>query len=313
MRIINCQGVSKNYKDKKALDNVTFSIGGTGCVGFLGPNGAGKTTVLRILAGLASPTSGKVEVIGYEARKDIKKIRKELGYCPQTPKFYNYMTGEEWMEWVGSMFNLDKQTIKTRSEELLKTCGVWEARKRKIGEYSGGMKQRLGIAQALINNPKLLILDEPVSALDPQGRYDVLNIIEDLKDKITIFMSTHIIDDISRVADKIIIINKGAVILSGSMDEIVKKYAEKTIEFTIESEDKNVVNLLKNKAWVSRVEVEGNKFKISTNHLEMARIEFLKLVVNEQLCLTSYQVSGMTLENIFLKVVGINDKITNVK
>jgi ABC-2 type transport system ATP-binding protein len=313
MRIINCEGVSKNYKDKKALDNVTFSIDGTGCVGFLGPNGAGKTTIIRILAGLASPTTGKVEVVGYDVSKDIKNIRKELGYCPQTPKFYNYMTGEEWMEWVGSMFNLDRRTIKTRSEELLKTCGIWEERKRKIGGYSGGMKQRLAIAQALINNPKLLILDEPVSALDPQGRYDVLNIIENLKDKITIFISTHIIDDIARVADKIIIINKGTVILSGSMDEIVKKYADKIIEFTIESEDKNVVNLLKNKTWVSKVEVEGSKFKISTNQLEKARTEFLKLVVNEQLSLTSYQVSGMTLENIFLKVVGINDKITDVK
>ncbi|MCM1989932.1 ABC transporter ATP-binding protein [Oceanirhabdus seepicola] len=304
MKIINCEGLSKKYKDKKALEDITFSIEGTGCIGFLGANGAGKTTTMRILTGLAAPTSGKVEVVGYDVSKDINKIRKELGYCPQTPKFYNYMTGQEWMNWVGSMFDLDKETIKKRNEELLKMCGIWEARNRKIGGYSGGMRQRLAIAQALINNPKLLILDEPVSALDPMGRYDVLKLIGKLKNKMTIFMSTHIIDDIARVADKIVIIDKGSVILSDSMNEIMKKYAKQIIEFSIEPTDKNIVKILNNKSWVSKIDVDGSKFKITTNQFEIARTQLLQLIIDEKLSLISYGVSGTSLENVFLKVVG---------
>lgn len=312
MKIINCEGLSKVYKDKVALKDVSFSIEGTGCVGFLGANGAGKTTTLRILAGLAKPTSGKVEVVGYNVNSNSKNIRKLIGYCPQIPAFYDYMTATEWMYWVGGMFHLDKETIKRKNEELLKMCGIWDAKDRKIGGFSGGMKQRLAIAQALINDPKLLILDEPVSALDPMGRYDVLKLIENLKDKMTIFISTHIIDDISRVADRVVIIDKGSIIISESMDDLLEKYAKNILEISISSTEKDVKSILSKKAYIDNVEWDGNKYKVTTYKKEEASKEILKMIVDEDLILTSYEECNISLEDIFLKVVGNDYDKSNV-
>ena len=312
MKVINCEGLSKIYKEKIALKNVSFSVEGTGCIGFLGKNGAGKTTTIKILAGLSKATSGKVEVVGYDVSKYSKKIRKVIGYCPQMPMFYDYMTALEWMYWVGSMFKLDKKTIENKSEELLKKCGIWEERNRKIGEYSGGMKQRLAIAQALINNPKLLILDEPVSALDPIGRYDVLKLIEELKSNMTIFISTHIIDDIARVADEVVIIDKGSVVIADSMESLLQKYAKNVIEFSIEQTDKNIKDILAKRPYIYNVEWDGIRYKVSTDKKEEASKEILKMIIDENLNLLSYNEGNISLEDIFLKVVSSNYDESNV-
>lgn len=303
MKIINCDGLSKVYKDKVALKDISFSIEGTGCVGFLGANGAGKTTTIRILAGLAKPTSGKVEVVGYDVNSNSKEIRKVIGYCPQTPSFYDYMTGKEWMYWVGGMFDLDKKTIENKSEELLKMCGIWEAKDRKIGGYSGGMKQRLAIAQALINEPKLLILDEPVSALDPMGRYDVLKLIDSLKHKMTIFISTHIIDDISRVADRVVIVDKGSIVISDSMESLLSTYAKDILEISVNQTEKDVKSILAKQTHIFSVEFDGAKYKITTDNKEEASKEILEMIIDEKLTLTSYEEGSISLEDIFLKVV----------
>lgn len=312
MKVINCEGLSKIYKEKIALKDVSFSVEGTGCIGFLGKNGAGKTTTIRILAGLAKATSGKVEVVGYDVSKYSKKIREVIGYCAQMPMFYDYMTALEWMYWVGSMFKLDKKNVENKSEELLKKCGIWEERNRKIGEYSSGMKQRLAIAQALINNPKLLILDEPVSALDPIGRYDVLKLIEELKSKMTIFISTHIIDDIARVADEVVIIDKGSVVIADSMQSLLQKYAKNIIEFSIEQTDKNIKDILAKKPYIYNVEWDGVRYKVSTDKKEEASKEILKMIIDENLKLLSYNEGNISLEDIFLKVVSNNYDKSNV-
>lgn len=312
MKVINCEGLSKIYKEKIALKDVSFSVEGIGCIGFLGKNGAGKTTTIRILAGLAKATSGKVEVVGYDVSKYSKKIREVIGYCPQMPMFYDYMTALEWMYWGGSMFKLDKKNVENKSEELLKKCGIWEERNRKIGEYSSGMKQRLAIAQALINNPKLLILDEPVSALDPIGRYDVLKLIEELKSKMTIFISTHIIDDIARVADEVVIIDKGSVVIADSMQSLLQKYAKNIIEFSIEQTDKNIKDILAKKPYIYNVEWDGVRYKVSTDKKEEASKEILKMIIDENLKLLSYNEGNISLEDIFLKVVSNNYDKSNV-
>lgn len=303
MSIISCNNLTKNYGSVKSLSNISFEIEGTGCIGFLGPNGSGKTTTIRILTGLAKKTAGEVKVLGYDVDKDIIKIKENIGYCPQTPTFYNYMTAMEWMYWVGDMYKLSKKEVEKRADEVLDLCGILEYKKRKIGGFSGGMKQRLAIAQALINNPKLLILDEPVSALDPMGRHDILNIIEKLKSKMTIFMSTHILDDIEKIADKIVIINKGETIISDDMSSIKTKYLEPLLNFTITSDAVDLTEILEHQSWVKKVEKEGRSYKVNSNNFDLASKEILKIFNDNNVQLESYELGKSSLEDIFLKVV----------
>lgn len=303
MSILICDKLAKTFGDVQSLKDVSFTIEGNGCVGFLGANGAGKTTTIRIITGLAKPSSGSVTVVGYDVVKDSLSIRKEIGYCPQAPAFYNDMTAEQWMHWVGRIFKLGKKEIAARSEELLKLCGIWDARHRAIGGFSGGMKQRLGIAQALINKPKLLVLDEPVSALDPMGRYDVLMLIEKLKNDMTIFMSTHILDDVERVADHIVIIDKGTVLLSQQMDELKRGYKESMIHLTIEPTTVDLAGILQTDPVFTKVHQEGNNFTIECEDIGAANAKLPQLLVNHGIRFTNYQVAEANLEQIFMKVV----------
>lgn len=303
MRVIECESLTKEYKDHKALKDVSFTIDGIGCVGFLGGNGAGKTTTIRILTGLAAPTAGKVKVVGYDVVTERNKVTSEVGYCPQIPAFYNYMTATEWMHWVGKLYGLDKRTVEERTDELLELCGISEARNRPIGGYSGGMKQRLGIAQALIHNPKLLVLDEPVSALDPMGRHDVLLLIEKLKRHMTVFMSTHILDDIERIADHIIIIKDGTVLLSSSLEELRASHVEPIIEFKLDQEDIDLTVVLDGLAWIREWTREGGTYKVFASDLETAKASLPHILLESGGSLAYYRLSTLSLQDIFLKVV----------
>jgi ABC-2 type transport system ATP-binding protein len=303
LRVIECEGLTKEYKEHKALKNVTFSVDGIGCVGFLGGNGAGKTTTIRILTGLAAPTGGKVRVVGYDVVTDRNKVTSEVGYCPQIPAFYNYMTATEWMHWVGRLYGLDKHTITQRTDELLELCGINEARNRPISGYSGGMKQRLGIAQALIHNPKLLVLDEPVSALDPMGRYDVLLLIEKLKQHMTVFMSTHILDDIERIADHIVIIKDGTVVLSTSLDQLRADHVEPLIEFKLDQQDIDLTDVLNGLTWIREWKLDAGIYKVLTDDMEKAKALLPHILLESGGTLEYYRLSASTLEDIFLKVV----------
>ncbi|MGL4773001.1 MAG: ATP-binding cassette domain-containing protein [Clostridium sp.] len=303
MDIISCKNLNKKYKNFESLKDISFTVKNKGCIGFLGPNGAGKTTTIRILTGLAKATSGEVKINGFDVNKDMDKIQMEIGYCPQAPVFYNYMTAMEWMLWVSKSFNIPKNEATERAIKLLKLCGIYDAKDREIGGFSGGMKQRLGIAQALINNPKLLILDEPVSALDPQGRYDVLSIIESLKNEMTIFMSTHILEDIERVADELVIINHGVVILNGTLEEIRHNYTEPIIEITLNNPNLTFTDRLNKEAYITKVDLIGNDYKIYTNNYKLATTNLLKILVECNASVKSYNLGSSNLEEIFLKVV----------
>ncbi|MGM0757574.1 MAG: ATP-binding cassette domain-containing protein [Bacillota bacterium] len=303
MNMLECHGLTKLYGRHEILKNVSFSVGGVGCVGFLGANGAGKTTTIRILTGLARPTSGVVKVAGLDVTKDMNEISHVIGYCPQQPAFYQDMTGQEWMHWVGGLFQLEKKVIRSKTEELLKLCRIDEAKDRAIGSYSGGMKQRLAIAQALINSPKVLILDEPVSALDPMGRKDVLTLIERLKHEMLIFMSTHILDDIERVADHIIMINSGEIEMSSSMKQIKEDYIQPVIEFQLEKQNAELVALLKERDWVEECIDTGEAYQVRVKDQRTALKELPALITEAGGVLLNYRLSNLTLEDIFLKVV----------
>ncbi|GBF72573.1 ABC transporter ATP-binding protein [Paenibacillus sp. 598K] len=259
--------------------------------------------MIRILTGLAKPSSGQARVLGHDVSKETVHIRRKIGYCPQAPAFYSYLTGQQWMEWAGSIFKLDKTEAKRRTEQLLELCGIADARHRTIGGYSGGMKQRLAIAQALIHNPQLLILDEPVSALDPIGRYEVLQLIEQIKSEMTVFMSTHILDDVERVADHIVIIDDGSIILSASLAELQAEYIDPVVHFTVRADGLDVPALLSEQPWIATVHREGQSYKVTAPDSEALKRLLPRLLLDAGCILTSYTIGQSSLEEVYLKVV----------
>lgn len=301
--MIHCENVTKSYKGFQALKGISFSIEGPGCFGFIGSNGSGKTTAIRIMAGLAKATSGRILIEGYDVEKEPEKVAKLIGYLPQNPSFYDYMTGEEWMMFSGKLFGLPKNDIKIRTERLLKRCGIWEARKRKIGGYSGGMKQRLGLAQALINEPKLLLLDEPVSALDPIGRHQVLELIEELKQDHMIFMSSHILDDVEKTADHILILHKGQLRLSSPKQSLMRKYSGTAITFQLLAPNERIVQAVSREEWAERIDGSASSYRVVVNDLEMAKVELPSIIQKQAGIITDYRIEALSLQDIFFKVV----------
>ena len=301
--MIRCEKLTKSYQGFPALKGISFSIDGPGCYGFIGSNGSGKTTAIRIMAGLAKATSGRIQIEGYDVERDQKNIAKLIGYLPQNPAYYDYMTGEEWMMLSGRLFGLSKTEIKLRTERLLKRCGIWEARKRKIGGYSGGMKQRLGLAQALINEPKLLLLDEPVSALDPIGRQQVLELIEELKRDHMIFMSSHILDDVEKTADHILILHKGELLLSSAKQDLLKEYSGSAITFQLLAPNQTIVEAVTSQTWAERIEASNTSYRVVVNDLEKAKAQLPLIIQEEAGVITDYRIEALSLQDIFFKVV----------
>lgn len=301
--MIYCKDLVKVYKSTIAVNGIHLDIKESGCFGFLGRNGAGKTTTLRILAGLAKPTSGEVKVAGIDVVKEKDKIANLIGYIPQHPAFFDYMTGKQWMDWVGELFGLSKERIAERTETLLTQCGIWDARNRQIGGYSGGMKQRLAIAQALVNKPKVLILDEPVSALDPVGRHEVLQMISNLKSQMTIFMSSHILEDVEKVADHITIIEKGEIIIAASIEELKEKYSNPILSFEVLESNSNLIEILQKQDWIVTVSEKFNTYKVIVNDIEMGRKKLPKLITDSGMTLLKYQMEMASLEDIYLRLV----------
>ncbi len=227
MSLIKISGLKKSFKETEVIKGIDFKLEKGKCTALLGPNGAGKTTTLRMLSGLMEPTGGSITFADAKKSGDIRHL---IGYLPQFPVFYEWMTGLEFLVYVGKLAGLSQKEARTRSEELLQLVGIAEAKSRRIGKYSGGMKQRLGIAQALIHRPQLVMLDEPVSALDPIGRREVLELLEGLKKETTILFSTHILNDAEEVCDEILFLHNGEIVESGTMDELRERYQQAKID-----------------------------------------------------------------------------------
>jgi ABC-2 type transport system ATP-binding protein len=302
--MIAVEDLTKRYGEFQALKGISFHVEEGGCVGFLGPNGAGKTTTIRILTGLAKPTSGRATVDGLDAVTRRDQVRSRIGYLAQTPAFYNYMTGEDFLIWTADIFGIDRKTARIRSEELLKGLGIWDARRRTIGGYSGGMKQRLGFAQALINKPKLVFLDEPVSALDPVGRHEILNFIEQLKGQTTVFMCTHVLSDVERVCDRVIIARGGQVVVESSMVDLRQQHAAPVFTIEIDGKDRNITADLQSLPYVSAVRKEGLVYTVSASDVAIARSRLPEAIIQTGATLIKYGVEAPSLEEIFLQVVG---------
>lgn len=216
--------VNKSFGNKQILKDLTFSVCENTIYGFIGENGAGKTTTMKLILGLLRADSGEFFVNGEKVCYGQNRTNRYIGYLPDVPAFYGYMTPGEYLTFCGEIAGMPKEQIQEKTEELLKLVGLSDVKKR-IHGFSRGMKQRLGIAQALLHEPKLLICDEPTSALDPAGRKEILDILLAVKEKTTVIFSTHILSDVERICDEIGFLHEGKIALSGTMDEI-KKLAE---------------------------------------------------------------------------------------
>ncbi len=224
--------LTKQYKNKIAVDRISFSLT-EGVYGLLGANGAGKTTLMRMLCGILSPTSGEVKFNGIDVTKE--EYRDVLGYLPQEFGYYPEFTAMEFLCYMASLKGLTKHRAKEKSEQLLELVSLSEMKKKKIKTFSGGMKQRLGIAQAMLNNPKILILDEPTAGLDPKERVRFRNLISKLGADRIVLLSTHIVSDIENIAGAILIMKEGQIIHKGSFKEIIKVIEGKVFECIVDS------------------------------------------------------------------------------
>lgn len=230
MHAIEITNLDKVYRGKKgarveALTSLSLQIGQGEIFGFLGPNGAGKSTTIKLLMGLIRPTGGAARIMGEGV--DSCAARRDVGYLPENPSFYDYLTAEEYLRFVGKSFGMKAETIARQTEEILRLLELWDARKRPVRGYSKGMVQRLGLAQALIHDPQVYILDEPMSGLDPIGRALVKEIIRDLRQRgKTIFFSTHITADVEAVCDRVGVINKGKLQVVDQVSAILQRGVE---------------------------------------------------------------------------------------
>ncbi len=298
-KLITVEGLSKRYGKDVAVDDLSFQIQKGSCTALLGPNGAGKTTTLKMLAGLLSPSSGKIE---FEEMSE-GDLRKYIGYLPQYPVFYNWMSASEFLTYVARLAFLSKKEAVVRTNELLELVGLEDARDRRIGNFSGGMKQRLGIAQAMIHSPKLVMLDEPVSALDPVGRRDVIDMLEELKKQTTILFSTHVLSDAEEVCDDILIIRGGKMALSGSLQELRERYQKDVITVQVKGDGGAWVKKLESYDWVLDVTLEGGLMTLVVDEVESAREKILREIVDLSIPVVSFSVGQSSLEELFMKVV----------
>ena len=304
---IRCQDLCKSYGEVEALKDLNLSIPSGSIFGFLGRNGAGKTTTIRLLTGLAHPSSGSAWVAGVETTNGQSNAREKFGYLPQHPAFYGWMTPVEYLDYICGLFNLPSEKCKKRIPEMLSLVQLEKAAKRHISGFSGGMIQRLGIAQALIHEPPVLFLDEPASALDPAGRYELLDMIDSLRGRVTVFLSSHILADVERICDLVGIIHEGRLLFVSERRELFERYAVNAVLLEFDPLSRQKIEafsrLLEGLPWVSLVQPEGVlSLRISVKETNLAKESLLPLLVEQGLVLEAYRWVKPTLEEIFLQV-----------
>ena len=302
---IELRGLTKRFGDAIALDGVDLVVRPGMVFGFLGRNGAGKTTTLRILSGLARPTAGTAHVLGHDVERATDAIRARIGFLPDVPGFYPWMTAREYLEFAGRLFGLDKATLDARATALLEMAGLASVTTR-VGGFSRGMKQRLGIAQALINAPSLLMLDEPTSALDPIGRREVLEMVASLRGRTTVFFSTHILADVERVCDAVAILERGRVVASAGVAELTARATANHL--IVEVEDSvaaaAVAGALAGRAWLKSIETDGRALHLAVSDLPSAQREIPAAIAAAGMALRRFEIGETSLEDVFVELVG---------
>jgi ABC-2 type transport system ATP-binding protein len=307
--VIHTRGLSKSYNGVQALKPLDLKVPRHSIFGFLGPNGSGKTTTIKLLLGLIRPTAGGGAIFGQDMLQDSIEIRKRTGYLAQEPRFYEYMTARETLRFKARFYYRGPPgAVEARITETLDLVGLADKADRPTRGFSGGERQRLGIAQAQINHPDLLILDEPAAALDPMGRHDVLEVMERLRKYTTIFYSTHILDDVQRVSDAVAILNRGELVAQAPIEALLAGSDETSYVLTIEGDANEAYTRVAGQAWVSGIQVtpgaEQTTWQVAVTDEQAAKEQLLRLVLaDEGLTVTEFGRKRYELEEIFINIV----------
>ncbi|MBN2391842.1 MAG: ABC transporter ATP-binding protein [Anaerolineae bacterium] len=306
---IETRGLRKVFGDVQALKDLDLAVPQHSIFGFLGPNGAGKTTTMKLLLGLARPTSGSGTIFGHDIERDSLAIRARIGYLPQHPRFIDSMTARETLRFTARFFFSGPAAgIEWRIDEMLKLVGLTEKADRPVKGFSGGERQRLGLAQAQINDPDLLILDEPAAALDPIGRRDVLAVMERLRERTTIFYSTHILDDVQQVSDTVAILNHGALVAQGPIEQLLNGDGQTTYTVTLEGALETVHARVGALPWVAGMRTLQRNgvttWEIGVTDQSTAKARLLReILAADDVVVSAFNQKKFELEEIFMHLV----------
>ncbi|HHW57097.1 MAG TPA: ABC transporter ATP-binding protein [Clostridia bacterium] len=308
--MIKVTNLTKKYGIHEVLKGISFKVEKGTIYGLLGRNGAGKTTTMNILTGLIDYDDGEIYIDGKILKRNNRKTLNNIGYLPESPAFYSYLTAYEYLYFIGEISGIPYQKVKMQVEELLEIVKLKDHAKKKIQEYSRGMKQKLGLAVALFNNPEIIFLDEPTSALDPESRHDILNLILDMKKNgKTIFLSTHILSDAERVCDYIGILDNGIIIFSGELRELKQKYIQPIYDITFETFPQNIKEKFNNIEWIDDIKINNDKVSIYVNDIERAKKNIINEISKLKVPVISFQIRENNLEDIFIRMVKQNENI----
>lgn len=296
MDMLCITNLCKRFGDKEVLRGLDLTVPEHSIFGFVGKNGAGKTTTMKTVLGLLKADSGEIAVNGKQVVYGQTSTNQYIGYLPDVPEFYPFMTAPEYLRFCGEITGMDKAECASRSKELLELVGLADE-KHRIKGFSRGMKQRLGIAQALLNSPKLLICDEPTSALDPVGRKEILDILMAVREQTTVLFSTHILSDVERICTDIAFLNNGVIEIQGKLSDIKTKYRSE--EYLLETENNS--DLFKLLQVFPPMRQKG-KNQLVFCEKELSAPQVLRYVADEQISLLKYERVEPTLESLFMEV-----------
>ncbi len=307
--IVCTDSLTKTYDDVDVVRNLDLAVPRHSIFGFLGPNGAGKTTTMKMLLGLIRPSAGSGSIFGLDIERDSADIRSRVGYLPQDPTFYEHMTARETLRFAaGFFFTGPKNRIEDRVSNMLDLVGLRDKGDRPVKTFSGGEMQRLGIAQAQIHAPELLILDEPAAALDPLGRRDVLSILEQFRATSTVFYSTHILDDVQRVSDTVCILNHGEIVAQGPIGTILDRETEASYSVEVQGDVERAKAALLAQPWVDGVTVDGSgdsatlTIEVSDTDAADSQIQRV-LLADDLLVVKEFKRDKASLEDVFVDLV----------
>ena len=282
MSILQIQGLYKKFGQNNIINGLDLEVKENTIFGFIGENGAGKTTTMKMILGFLKQDSGVIKVCGEEVKFGETKTNKFIGYLPDK-----------------------KDDIKKKSEELLELVGISDYKKRKISKFSRGMKQRLGIAQALLNEPKLLICDEPTSALDPIGRKEILDILLKVKERTTVIFSTHILSDVERICDEIAILRDGKITLNGTLSQIKAEHMVDCLEICMKNKEDFIqfLNIVRDNPNIYEMQKSENTIYLHSNNIEKVQRDVMQGLINQNLYLIYIKIQELTLERLFMEAI----------